>query len=258
MAEGAEGPLGLLDPPDFQEEAEILHEEYLAQEGKKIPRAQVLPPREQTEPAIDATNTLLGDFGRTMGFSLDRKGLHWAFETAKDAWTESPMQSAIEVGTMLAPVAFAGLRYLRAAKLAGVSDDVLRALNLVDEGVDVAQLSEGAKDILRNQAYSLQKAKNLREKIDLGTATPGEKTLYRLDKMFGNSYMEAADPVAGVEKLRDWTQRFKTEFLENEKIVHLSKNAPPDELGPTIAQFYNDPKHLTRVPEKYRPWVMAR
>ncbi len=257
MAEDASAPLGLLDPPDFQEEAESLHEEYLAQEGKKIPRAQVLPPREATDPVIDATNILFGDLGRAAGLSLDRKGLHWAFETAKDAWTETPVQSAIEVGTALAPVAFAALKYSRAGKIASVGDDALRALNLVDEGVDIANLSEGVKDILRNQAYSMQRATNLREKIELGTATKGEQTLHWLEKKFGNSYMEAADPAAGAEKVRDWAHRFKSEFLENEKIVNLSKNAPPDELGPTIARYYNDPKHLTEVPEKYRPWVMA-
>lgn len=246
----------LIDPPDFNNIAEQLQEDAQAAEARNIPRAQLLPPREPTDPIVDATNIMLGDFGRALGFTLDQKSLRWDLETAKDAWVDHPVQSAIEVGINLAPVAFKALQFSRAKKIAGVSDETLRAMNFIDEDVDISQISEKTKNIAKSQIYNLQKKRNLADKIESGLATKSETMLHALDKRFGNSYMEAADPVASAEYMNGWVESFKKNVADNETFRQLYKLAPPDEHGIKIAQFFSDPSKLTEIPEKYRPWAL--
>lgn len=249
-------PNSFLNPIDFQAEAERIQEEFLAREAKNIQRAQVLPPRENTDLITDATNILFGDFGKTMGFTLDQKGLRWNLETAKDAWTEHPVKSAIEVGLNLAPVAFKAMQLTRAAKIAGVSDEAIMSMNLVDEGVDLASLGEKEKNIMKGQVYNLQRKRDLTDKINSGLATPKEKAFHWLDQKFGNSYMEAVDPTVSHEYMKNWVTRFKGAVTDNDTFKALVRTAPPDEEGVRIAQYFADPSKLDAIPKKYQPWAM--
>lgn len=246
----------LIQDPNFQEEAERLQEEYLAQEGRKIPRAQVLPPKEATDPVVDITNILFGDLGKALGVTLDQKGIRWTMETAKEAWTEHPIRSAIEIGINAAPFAFGALKYTRASKIAGVSDDTLKAMDLIDEGADLANISDDVKDIARGQVYHLQRKRDLQDKIDSGLATTTEQTQHFLEKKFGNSYMEAVDPTVSAEHMNQWVQRFKTNVAENDTFKAMLRSAPPDEFGPQIAQYFHDPEKLSTIPKQYQPWAM--
>lgn len=242
---------------DVQRQARDISEYYQSLEAKGYDRADLLPPiKAARDPLVDITNIFLGDEMAAVGISLDHNGLDWDLETAKEAWTEHPIRTSIAIGLDLAPGLGALAKSARLSKLRALPDAVIKEAGLLDESVDLAKLSDKGRDLLKQQAWNIQRKRELASKIEEGTATRAEKWRHWFDQKWGNSFTEIADPdkPLGV-RLKMVDQMNKA--IQKTGVHEYLKDIPEDISGPIIARFVaGDTSVLKRMTPQEKAWGM--
>src|SRR3990167_10293674 len=105
----------------------------------------------------DAATLIFGDEMSSLGFAVDKNGLDWELERAKDFWAEHPVRATLGLANTVVP--FMGLAYrgARAARFAGISDDML-SKGLGYEMDDLARMAgkdkEDRKSTRLNSSHS--------------------------------------------------------------------------------------------------------
>ena len=251
----------LLEPPDYGEMAQDLVESYQSFEAQPLSESDILPPKDPVDPVADVANLLFGDEMAAVGASYDKKGLKFELETFTDAWTEHPLISAVATATSLIPVLGAAKKLRRAKGLSNINDDLIKQAGWVDEGVDLAQMSDYDKDIARINIHHLAEYKDtsarraILQDPELRTnASPKEQAKYWIDKAFTNTYLEHVDPINSYNIRAEWAKGTSAILAENGHLTRHLKNLPPDDpiLGSQIVRMLQDPNAINDIPEKYR------
>ncbi|MHA2065430.1 MAG: hypothetical protein ACXABY_13725, partial [Candidatus Thorarchaeota archaeon] len=180
----------------------------------------------------------------------------WNYENAKNAWSEHPVLSAIELATVALPGISAITKAKRLSKFAGINSGELRALGRIDEGVDLATMSKQNQEILRRQVYHIDKAKALEEKIQAGTATKQEVMLNEFNQQFGNEWAVMADPYQTIKERSNYMERVMAVTKSKEMVQHLGDMPKDAALGPAVARYLLDPSNIKNIPSEHRPWVI--
>ena len=227
---------------------------FQASHAQAYTRLDFLPPiQERKNIFVDLPNLLIGDEMASVGVSLDETGFKWDLETAKDAWTEHPIRSGIAVGLTMLPVLGAIHKGVRATKLAGIPAFELKPF--VDDGVDFTQLTTKEQEIIRINAWSHIRKRDMEAKIAGGTATPVEKFKYNFEQRFSNQYLDLMDPNKPIAARAQHYNKMQEAIRGAEINKHLA-DLPPEEMGPAITRYYKDENMLSKIPEQHRPWAI--
>jgi len=251
--------IGLFPEEDYEAENERFREEYERLFARDINPRDLLPPTEDQymNTAVDATNLLFGDEMASVGVNLDKEGFHWDLETAKNFWVEHPIRASLSTLTTLVPMAKVLTKGARASRIAGITDDMIMNAGMVDEVTDLALMADKEKDILRQQLWTLTQRRDLEEKIELGTASLREKSIYNVNKWFGNSYLEQTDMKILPAARMEWQRSINDLLSKNGLINDFLKTMPNDEaVGTQIARYLDNPDLLSEVPKKYQSWAI--
>ncbi|MDY6957691.1 MAG: hypothetical protein SVK08_00905 [Halobacteriota archaeon] len=250
---------GIFPHEDYEAETEKFREEYDRLHGATIDPTDLLPPTSDNylNTATDVTNILFGDEMSSVGIELDKEGFHWDLETAKDFWSEHPVRATLATLTTFVPMAKIATKSMRHAKLAGVTDNMILDMNMVDSVDDLVRMGDREKDILKQQYLSYTQNRDLAERIELGTASVKDRAAYKMYKMFGNSYMEQTDPKLMSSVRAEWQQNINGLLAENGAITDFLKTMPDDDgIGINIARYLENPAELGNIPKKYQSWAI--
>lgn len=253
---------GQQEPDDpFAQRQRDMSEYYQSLAGQNISRSDMLPPKSpDMNPLVDVPNILFGDVMAAFGTTLDKEGLHYDLQTAKNFWAEHPVRAGTAVALNVLPGLALATKAHRASKFANVSDDVIRATGLVDEAVDLAKLGAKEKKLMRQQAYQITRDRELAQKIEAGTATRMDQVVNNLNKSIGNTYMEqmamgeSGEGAIGLTKA--YSQRMQ-QIVNGETVSDLMNKLPDDKFGTPLAKYFNDPRELNNLPKEVQPWAMA-
>ena len=253
-------PSSLHRPPaisQLEEQAKSVADYYQAVQAQHIEREDILAPvEEEKNPVVDIGNILLHDEMAAAGVSLDTEGLHWSLDRAKAFWSEHPIRAGVATALTFAPILGGIAKARRASKLAGITDADLLTLGLVDNVDDAVRMSKADRDMLRMQAYDIDRHTTLRQKVFNEEASQVDKAIYRFQENFGNSYLErvisAADNPWQVSK--EYAERMQG-VVTGGKVSKLFDDMPEEALGLKIRQVLLDPSQISSIPEKHRPWV---
>jgi len=217
-------------------------------------RLDFLPPlQERKNFFVDVPNLMFGTEMAAVGVSLDETGFKWDLETAKDAWVEHPIRTGFTIGMDMLPVVGAIHKGLRASKLAGIPEFEFKPF--VAEGVEFGQLTSKEKEIVRINAWSHIRKRDMEAKISSGVATPMEKFKYNLEQRFSNQYLDVMDPNKPLNTRAQHYNKMQEAIKGAEVHKHLA-DLPPDNLGPSITRYYKDENMLSKIPEEHRPWAI--
>ena len=250
-------PSGLFGERDYEAETERFREEYDSIYARDLDPRDYLPPSNDLNTVRDLTNIVLGDEMASVGASLDRDGLHWELEKAKNFWAEHPVRATLATLTTAIPMASAAMKQFRAAKVVGITDDMVLAQGMVDDTVDIARMGEKEREVLRKQHYTLTQNADLEERIALDQASVKDIATYKMHKWFGNSYMEHSDPRLWTKTRREWMETNNRLLGDNGIITDFLKKMPEDEeIGTSIARYLDNPRLLSEIPKKSRAWAV--
>src|SRR3990167_717269 len=236
-------------------------EYYQSLAGQNIARDDMLPKVDpERNPVVDIGNILAGDLMAAFGATLDKEGLTNDFNTAWDFWGEHPVRAGTAVALNVLPGLAALSKGYRVSKFANLPDDLVRATGLVDEGVDLARMAPEAKMVLKQQAYQIQRTRELAQKVEGGTASTAEKGLHIFHKNFSNSYIEqmsmahTGEGAAGLSKM--YSEKMQR-VVQGADIGRLLDELPEKSIGTNIAKYLNDPAELNNIPKSAQPWAIA-
>ena len=236
-------------------------EYYQSLAGQNIGRDDLLPRvAPENNVVVDIANILAGDLMATMGFTLDKEGLTHDIDTAKDFVTEHPVRAGVAVALNVLPGLAALTKGYRVGKFANLPDEYIRGAGLVDETIDLARMAPEAKMTLKQQAYQIQRGRELAQKIEGGTASTQEKAMHIFNKNFGNSYVEqmsmahSGEGAAGLSKM--YSEKMN-KVVQGADIGRLLDELPEKSIGTSIAKYLNDPAEIANIPKSAQPWAIA-
>ncbi len=243
---------------DVQRQSRDISEYYQSLEAQGYDRTDLLPPiRAKRDPLTDITNIFFGEEMAAVGVSLDHNGFDWDLETAKEAWTEHPIRTGIAVGLTLAPGLSAVSKMHRITKLRGMSDNIIKEAGLLDDSIDIGFLPAKNKDMLKQQAWNIQRKRELASKMEQGIATRAEKWRHWFDQKWGNSFVDIADPDKPLGVRLQMIDKMNKAIQKTGVHTHL-KDLPPDESGLAIARYVaGDQSVLKKMSPGEKAWAMA-
>lgn len=206
----------------------------------------------------DAANLIFGDEMSSLGFAADKNGLDWNLERAKDFWVDHPVRAALGLANTVAPVLGLAYRGARAARFAGISDDMLATSFGYDVG-DLAKMAEKDKELLKINLDHINRYNDRIARVDsigVENASLKDQAYYYATKAFHNTYHQATDPRQVFNVGAEWRARTAPLFAERGEFAKHLADLPPDDIAPMVGKYLVDPTAIEQVPEQYRPWMI--
>src|SRR3990167_7488599 len=261
-------PSPLVPKIDYDREAIKQKERYDSIRARDIERQDFMPGRDpgsigggaSTGSVVgDVANLLFGDQMNAFGAFIDRRGLEFDLERAKDFWADHPVRATIGFATTVAPVAGLIARGARAARFTGITDELLAQGGFVDDAADLMRMSDRDKDLLRYNYDRLAKYKDRVQRVQENweVATPKQKAFYALNKGFANTYLEHTDPYNAFDIHAQWRKNVATLLDKNGPISRHLDRLPPPEIAPLIGKYLVDPTALNLIPAQHRAAVVG-
>jgi len=206
----------------------------------------------------DAATLIFGDEMSSLGFAVDKNGLDWELERAKDFWAEHPVRATLGLANTVVP--FMGLAYrgARAARFAGISDDML-SKGLGYEMDDLARMAGKDKELLKVHLDHMDRYNYRIARVDdlgIENVSLKDKAYYYATKAFHNTYHVNTDPKQAFNVAAEWRMRTAPLFAERGEFSKHLADLPPDEIAPQLSRYLMDSSTLEQIPEQYRPWAM--
>lgn len=254
--------------PDYDEKIQEQKEYYDSLKASDMDSTQFMPKWDKPgagQPATgagmlgDVANLIFGDEMSALGIAADEKGFDWDLERAKDFWAEHPVRAALGLATTVAP--FLGLAYrgARAARFAGIGDEMLAKSFGFDDIGDLARMSEGDKELLKINLDHVSRYNERIGRIDqlgVDNVPLKDQAYYYATKAFHNTYHQATDTKQVFNVAAEWRNRTAPLFAERGEFSKHLADLPPDDIAPMLGKYLVDQSALEQIPAQYRPWAI--
>ena len=257
------------DETDYEEAIQQQKEYYDQLKASDIESSVFMPRAERGAPGTptatargmlgDAANLIFGDEMASLGIAADEKGLNFNLERAKDFWAEHPVRATLGFVSTAAP--FMGLAYrgARAARLTGITDEMLVKSFGFDDIADVASMAEKDKELLKINLDHINRYNDRIARVDdigVENVSLKDQAYYYATKMFANTYHQATDVRQAFDVAKEWRARTAPLFAERGEFAKHLADLPPDDIAPMVGKYLVDPTAIDQVPERYRPWLI--
>lgn len=255
-------PFAPAPEPDYSEEVQSMKEYYDSIKAQDIDADGIFPVSEadqgMSQTLADVGNLLFGDTANALGVFIDKDGLHGDIEKGKDFWSEHPVRATLGFATAAASAWGVVAKNLRTARLAEISDNALLDHGFMAPDVNPALVDDISRETMRINVDHVARYHERNEGfLRLGeNASPKEKANYYLNKLLANKYVEDTGLTDAFDARKEWRQNVARLFEPKGPITKYLENMPPDEIGPALGMYLNDPTNLNLIPKKWQPMAV--